>query len=180
MGICKMSIQQAKIIIQEYDLQMDEQSIEIVLELINKYGSAKNVLLEGLKPKYKYLKKLSKLLAMLDEKQEFDKEAEEISTLMHNIHKVVLQDSEAKGEDFMTLLAKLDIRKTFHPNDMQIWVMEYLGGRKFIANINYEEPNYLIRKILNAIEKYKTISNSENLALIQNKTIQAAKPKKIP
>ena len=45
-----MSIKQAKIIIDEYGLSSDEETIEIVLECINKFGSAKNILIEGLKP----------------------------------------------------------------------------------------------------------------------------------
>ena len=51
-----MSIKEANVIIEEYGLSMGENTIEIVLEAINKYGSAKNVLLEGIKPKYQYLK----------------------------------------------------------------------------------------------------------------------------
>jgi len=61
-----MSIKEAKIIIDEYGLSTNEDTIEIVLEVISKFGSARAVLVEGLKPKYQYLKKLSKLLAMLE------------------------------------------------------------------------------------------------------------------
>ena len=103
-----MSIKQAKIIIDEYGLTTDEDSIEIVLEVINKFGNAKNVLIEGLKPEFKYLKKLSKLLAMLDEKQSFNIESEKISILMHDIYRVVLRDSESKGEDFLDLLRRIN------------------------------------------------------------------------
>ena len=44
-----MGIKEAKIIIDEYGLNTDEATIEIVLDAINKFGSAKNVLIEGLK-----------------------------------------------------------------------------------------------------------------------------------
>jgi len=174
-----MSIQQAKIIMQEYDLQTDEETIEIVLEVINKYGSAKNVLLEGLKPKYKYLKKLSKLLAMLDEKVEFDTQAEDILRLMHDIHKVLVKESEEKGESFLKLLAQINIRKTFHPSEMQIWVMEYLGGRRLIGDIQLQEPNQLLRKIKSAIEKYTMIENAQNLGSIQNPSLSNIHTKRI-
>ena len=78
-----MSIKEAKIIIDEYGLNTDEETIEIVLDLINKFGSARNILIEGLKPEYKFLKKLSKLLAMSGVKKTFDTDtdAEDIANL---------------------------------------------------------------------------------------------------
>ena len=163
-----MSIKQAKIIIQEYGLSSDEDSIEIVLDIINKYGSAKNVLIEGLKPQYMYLKKLSKLLAMLDEKQSDDLEAEKIAILLHSIHKVVLKDSLNSSEKFLTLLSRINVRKTFNPTTKELWVMQYLGGRELIANINLEDPNQLNRRILNAISKYDSLPTSNNSLAIEN------------
>jgi len=152
-----MSIKEAKVIIDEYGLTTDEATIEIVLDAINKFGSAKNVLIEGLKPEYKFLKKLSKLLAMLDVKQSFDADCEKIANLMHSIYKVVLKDSITRGEDFTELLSKINVRKSFKVDDMQIWVMQHLGGREFIAKINYQDANLLHRKIKDAIEKYKRL-----------------------
>ncbi len=150
-----MSIKEANIIIDEYGLTPNEHTIEIVLEAINKFGNARNVLLEGLKPEYQYLKKLSKLLAMLDAQPVNETESEVIASLMHDIYKVVSRDSEKRGEDFFELLKKINVRKTFHPTPLQLWVMEYLGGRKLIAEINFQEPNALHRKIQNAIKKYE-------------------------
>ena len=167
-----MSIKQAKIVIDEYGLNTDEDTIEIVLESINKFGNAKNVLIEGLKPEFKYLKKLSKLLAMLDEKQSYDIEAEKIATLLHDIHKVVLKDSEAKGEDFLELLSRINVRKTFNPNDMELWVMQYLGGRDLIAKINLQDPNQLNRRVLNAISKYNRLPDLSDTLNIENKQFQ--------
>ncbi len=173
-----MSIKQAKIIIDEYGLNTDEDSIEIVLETINKFGSAKNVLIEGLKPEFKYLKKLSKLLAMLDEKQSYDLEAEKIATIMHDIHKVVLKDSEAKGEDFLDLLSRINVRETFNPSDMQLWVMQYLGGRDLIAKINLQDANQLQRRILNAISKFNRLPELSDTLAIQNNLFRNIKIKK--
>jgi len=167
-----MSIKQAKIIMDEYGLYGDEDTIEIVLDVINKFGSAKNVMIEGLKPEYKFLKKLSKLLAMLDEKQTYDLEAEKIATLMHDIHKVVLLDSESRGEDFLDLLRKINVRKTFNPNSMELWVMQYLGGRNLIAEINLQDPNQLNRRILNAISKYNMLPEIDTTLAIQNSAFQ--------
>ncbi len=164
-----MSIKEAKVIIDEYGLNTDEDTIEIVLDAINKFGSAKNVILEGLKPQYKYLKKLSKLLAMLDEKQSFDVEAEKIATLMHDIYKVVSLDSRKTGEDFLELLKKINVRKTFNPTDLELWVMNHIGGRELIAKINYQDPNLLNRKILDAIEKYKRFPTSSQDLQIEHK-----------
>lgn len=164
-----MSIKEAKVIIDEYGLTTDEATIEIVLDAINKFGSAKNVLIEGLKPEYKFLKKLSKLLAMLDVKQSFDADSEKIANLMHSIYKVVLKDSIAKGEDFTELLSKINVRKTFEVDEMQVWVMQHLGGREFISKINYQDANLLHRKIKDAIEKYNRLPEpSSNLQIMNN------------
>jgi len=173
-----VSIKQAKIIIDEYGLNRDEDTIEIVLETINKFGNAKNVLIEGLKPEFKYLKKLSKLLAMLDEKQSYDLEAEKIATIMHDIHKVVLRDSEAKGEDFLDLLSRINVRETFNPSDMQLWVMQYLGGRDLIAKINLQDANQLQRRILNAISKFNRLPELSDTLAIENNLFRNIKIKK--
>lgn len=170
-----MSIKQAKIVMDEYGLGSDEDTIEIVLDVINKFGSAKNVMIEGLKPEYKFLKKLSKLLAMLDEKQSYDLEAEAIATLMHDIHKVVLKDSESRGEDFLDLLRRINVRETFKPSDIQLWVMQYLGGRDLIAEINLQEANQLNRRILNAISKYSLLPELTSGLTIQNSSFQDIK-----
>ncbi len=167
-----MSIKEAKIIIDEYGLNTDEDTIEIVLEAIDKFGSAKNTIIEGLKPEYKYLKKLSKLLAMLDEKQTFDIETEEIAVLLHEINKVVSKDSQSKGEDFLELLRRINIRETFKPSKMQLWVMQYLGGRELIAKINLQDANQLNRRILNAIEKYNRLPELSQSLQIENKLFE--------
>ncbi|MEO1954623.1 MAG: hypothetical protein ABGW74_07955 [Campylobacterales bacterium] len=162
-----MSIKEAKIIIDEYDLTTDETTYEIALEAINRFGSAKNVLIEGLKPEYKFLKKLSKLLAILgEEKTSNDDEAEKIATLMHSIYKVVLKDSISRGEDFLELMKKINVRKSFEVSEKQLWVMQYLGGREFIAKINYEDANLLNRKINDALKRYnQLIESSSNLQI---------------
>ena len=165
-----MSIKEANIIIDEYGLTANESTIEIVLESINKFGNARNVLLEGLKPEYQYLKKLSKLLAMLKTKPTYDKDAEAIASLMHNIYKIVSRDSKEKNENFLDLLRRINVRKTFKPSAMEIWVMEYLGGRKFIAEINFQEPNELHRKIENAIKKYEQTPEDSRSLMIENNT----------
>ena len=168
-------MKEAKLIIDEYGLSTDEETFEVVLEVLNKFGTARNVLIEGLKPEYKYLKKLSKLIAMLDEKQSYDLEAEAISNLMHSINHVVTKDSESRGEDFLTLLNKLNIRKTFNPSDMQVWVMNYLGGREFIAQINLQDANQLMRRITNAIEKYERTPELSSSLAIENNAIKNMK-----
>ncbi len=161
-------MKEAKLIIEEYGLSTDEESFEVVLEVINKFGNARNVLIEGLKPEYKYLKKLSKLIAMLDEQQSFDLEAENIFSLMHSINHVVSKDSQSRGEDFFTLMSSLNIKKTFHPTDKQIWVMNYLGGREFISKINLQDANQLIRRIINAIEKYERTPEIQSISAVKN------------
>jgi len=168
-------MKEAKLLIEEYGLSTDEATFEVVLEVIHKFGTARNVLMEGLKPQYQYLKKLSKLLAMLDEKPVYDTQAEEISLLMHSINHVVTKDSEKKGEDFLTLLNVLKIRETFKLTDMQIWVMNYIGGRELIAKINLQEANQLIRRITNAIEKYERSPELTSSLAIENNAIKNMK-----
>ena len=160
-----MSIKEAKVVIDEYGLTTDETTIEVVLEAINKFGSAKNVLIEGLKPEYKFLKKLSKLLAMVGVEKTTDAEAEKIATLMHSIYKVVLKDSISKGEDFNKLMKNINVRKSFEITEKQLWVMQNLGGREFITKINYEDANLLNRKILVALEKYDNLLASSRLQI---------------
>ncbi|EQB34283.1 hypothetical protein M947_11640 [Sulfurimonas hongkongensis] len=166
-----MSIKEAKLIVNEYDLSTDESSFEIVLEALEKFGSARAVLLEGLKPQYKYLKKISKLLAMLDEKPQSDVEAQKISSLMYEIYTTVSNDSKSTGEDIRELMAAINVRKTFNPSDKELWVMNYLGGREFILNITYQEPNALERKIKEAINKYDNLADTPRQETIQNKSI---------
>lgn len=168
-------MKEAKLLIEEYGLSTDEATFEVVLEVIHKFGTARNVLMEGLKPQYQYLKKLSKLLAMLDEKPVYETQAEEISLLMHSINHVVTKDCEKKGEDFLTLLNVLKIRETFKPTDMQIWVMNYIGGRELIAKINLQEANQLIRRITNAIEKYERSPELTSSLAIENNAIKNMK-----
>jgi hypothetical protein len=168
-----MSIKEANIIIDEYGLTANEHTIEIVLEAINKFGNARNVLLEGLKPEYQYLKKLSKLLAMFDTKPTYDRDAEKIASLMHDIYKIVTRDSQESGEDFLDLLKRINVRETFKPSDMELWVMEHLGGRKLIAEINFQEPNELHRKIQNAIKKYEQTPELSTGLMIENSALQS-------
>jgi len=168
-------MKEAKLLIEEYGLSTDEATFEVVLEVINKFGTARNVLIEGLKPEYQYLKKLSKLLAMLDEKPVYDTKAEEISQLMHSINHVVTKDSEEKGEDFLKLLNALNIRETFKLSDMQIWVMNYIGGRELIAKVNLQEANQLLRRIISAIQKYERSPELSSSLAIENNAIKNMK-----
>ena len=162
---------QAKTVLNEFQINVTDESFEYALEAINKFGSAKNVILEGLKPEYKYLTRLSKLLAIIDEKKSFDEESEKISSLMYDIYRTVSKDSESKGEDFMKLLSTINVRKTFNPSDMELWVMNYIGGRKLISKITYQEPNQLQKKILDAIAKYRNLSELSTDLAIENKDI---------
>ena len=115
---------------------------------------------------------------MLDEKQNFDLEAEKIAILLHDIHKVVLKDSQSKGENFLTLLKTINVRKTFNPTAMELWVMQYLGGRELIADINLQDANQLNRRIRNAIEKYKQNPELGSDLLIQNSMMENVKLKR--
>lgn len=149
----------AQLIIDEYSLPTNKDVFEIVLELLEKYGNAKNILIEGIKPKYQYLKKTSKVVAMLSNDEDGysleEMKAEKISLLMHSIYSVVQKDSREKGEAFLDLLNRINIRKTFNPSDEEIWVMQYLGGRSFIGKITLQDSNVLLNRITSAIKRYE-------------------------
>ncbi|WP_455756137.1 hypothetical protein [Sulfurimonas sp.] len=178
-------MKEAKLIIEEYGLNTDEETFEIVLEVLEKFGSARNVIIEGLKPEYKYLKKLSKLVAMLSDKKLYEtteeemitQEAEELSILMHNIYQIVSRDSKDKNEDFSKLMSSINIRKTFNPTNKQLWIMNYLGGREFISKISFQESNKLIRMIISAIEKYKSETDESSTLAIKSNTMGLLKIK---
>ena len=91
---------------------------------------------------------------------------------MHDIHKVVLKDSLSKGEDFLNLLSRINVRETFKPSKMELWVMQYMGGRDLIAKINLQDANQLQRRILNAISKYNRLPDLSDELLIENNSFE--------
>ena len=58
---------------------------------------------------------------------------------------------------------------------MQVWVMNFLGGREFIAKINLQDPNQLIRRITNAIEKYERNPELASTLALENNPIKNMK-----
>ena len=80
----------------------------------------------------------------------------------------MLRDSIEKDEDFTTLLSQINVRKTFEVNDMQLWVMQHLGGRELISKINYQDANTLHKNIKDAIQQYKRLEKLP-IAIIKNK-----------
>ena len=89
------------------------------------------------------------------EKTIVDTRAEDISTLMHSIYHVVSKDSQKSKESYLSLLNKLNIRKTFNPSNLQIWVMEYLGGREFISKIIFEDASLLFAFGTKTIQNFR-------------------------
>jgi len=160
---------QAKTVLTEFQIAMSDDSFEYALEAINKFGNAKNVILEGLKPEYKYLTRLSKLLALINEKESFSDDAETIASLIYAIYKRVSEDSEKMDEDFMSLMTRINIRKTFNPSEMELWVMNHIGGRELISKVTYEDPNLLHKKIVNAIKMYKRLPKPSADLALENK-----------
>ena len=60
---------------------------------------------------------------------------------------------------------------------MELWVMQYLGGRELIAEINLQDANQLNRRIRSAIEKYKQTPELSSEYLIQNGMMKGVKLK---
>lgn len=88
-------------------------------------------------------------------KSDMDLEAEVICSLLHSINKTALHEAEAKGEGYKQIMASMNIRVTFSLSDMQAWVINEIGGRNFIMDINRTEPNSLHRMVLEHLNKYE-------------------------
>lgn len=99
-----------------------------------------------------------------------ESEARVISTLMHDINKIVTQESISKGEDYYRLMMALNVRKSFNLTDKQAYVMNELGGREAIIKINTTEPNTLERKIIQLLVKFDNENAGKTLAVARNMT----------
>jgi len=99
-------------------------------------------------------------------KSDFIAEAKEIVSLMHSINKTALKEAEARGIGYVQFMAGLKIRETFGLSDKQAHVINELGGRKYIMDINTTEPNSLEHKVVEQLEKY---SNRDIKQLGNNK-----------
>lgn len=92
-------------------------------------------------------------------------EARVIATLMHDINKIVLSESESKGEDYFRLMMALNVRKSFQLTDKQAYVMNEIGGREAIIKINTTEPNTLERKIIESLKRYERDNVGKTLSI---------------
>lgn len=94
-----------------------------------------------------------------------ESEACVIATLMHDINKIVIQESISKGEDYYRLMMALNVRKSFHLTDKQAYVLNEIGGRDTIIKINTTEPNTLERRIIESLKRYDRDNVGKTLAV---------------
>jgi len=73
------------------------------------------------------------------------------------------------AQDFSDLLRRINVRETFKPSEMQLWVMQSLGGRDLIAKINFQDPNSLHRMIAKSIQSYKKLKEFPEPFQIESK-----------
>lgn len=95
-------------------------------------------------------------------------EARVIASLMHDINKIVINESQSKGEGYFELMMALNIRKSFQLSDKQSYVMNEIGGREAIMKINITEPNTLERRIIESLKKFEHNNSGKTIALANN------------
>lgn len=86
---------------------------------------------------------------------DIEHEARIIVAILHDINKVITKDSQAKGEDYVKLMAVCNIAVSFNLTQKQVYVMNDIGGRELIMKINETEPNMIERKTVDSIKKYE-------------------------
>lgn len=149
-----MSYAQARELLASLEANDTESNLEAALEVIDIYGTCRNAMIQAVKINYKRKDEL--LYALLGNKAEVDVSpvVKKISTKMHGINRRISDDAEAKGEDYFKLLKAAKIKESFDLDDLEVWVLNDIGGRETISKVNYFEPNSLNTKIENSVKKY--------------------------
>ncbi|MBU0631381.1 hypothetical protein KKA17_01935 [bacterium] len=155
-----------KILADEYGLDTEEYTIELLLELLDKFGSLNNVLKEGLKPEYKFLKKRSKIIAMLGDSL-LDEDSHKIDNFIsycHALNHAISTQAITMAYSYEELLNKLKIKETiskWKESEEEInetdWVLNRLGGKNFIKTIILQEPNQLRKNVKLVFDQYARI-----------------------
>ena len=101
---------------------------------------------------------------------DYEAEASVIATLMHDINKIVIQESEAKGVGYYELMMALNVRKSFQLTEKQAYVMNEIGGREAIMKINTTEPNTLERKIIESLKRFDRDNIGKALSIASSMT----------
>lgn len=108
---------------------------------------------------HSYLNGMDRIIKVAEQfnpKQDHDYEikAKEILKKMHGINRRISDEAEARGEDYFKLLKAAKIKESFDLDDLEVWVLNDIGGRETISKVNYFEPNSLNTKIENSVKKY--------------------------
>ncbi len=146
---------QAKLLLEGLGVSENEETFEMALAAINRFGSYKNVLMESDTEAYAFKKPLVKLIKLSTpavEEDEHAEEAEAVLTLLHRINRTMIELSQSRGEDYRKLMANADLRKMFKLDGRQADILNRVGGRELIMTINQKEPNHMIRAIIAAIK----------------------------
>lgn len=160
------NLNQARLLIEGLGVKENEESLEMSLSAIERFGNYKNALLESSSEPYKFDKAMVKLIKLSnykDEKDEFETQAEEILTLLHVIHKTVVELAQSNNTSEEEAIRVVDIGATFKLNPKQRCVLNKIGGRETILHVTLSEPNTMIRKIVNALELCSKTINSNQM-----------------
>ncbi|NOQ31082.1 MAG: hypothetical protein GQ570_08180 [Helicobacteraceae bacterium] len=144
--------------------------IDEALDVVNIYGSYKDALKEATKIEFKSGTQI--LFTLLEKSEKSSEElilkAKAIVTLMHDIKSVVSKESISLNKSEKDVIKKLNLRESFKLSQEQIYVFNEIGGREFILNILFQEPNSLEQKVVVALEKYRVQSKLESVPSLSN------------
>lgn len=171
-----MSYSQARELMHSIEANDTESNFEVALEVISKYGSCRNAMMQAVKIDYKRRDELLYALLGESESQDVSPIVKELAKKMHSINRQISADAEARGEDYFKLLKAANIREAVDLSDLEVWVLNEIGGREVISRVNRFEPNNLHRILESAVKKYQNriehapMNAIENLANIKRVT----------
>ncbi len=147
-----------------------DDNVQVAMDVLDRFGSYRNAMLEASKIDFK--KKDELLFALLEEVElDYTADVKRISALMHTINRTAVVESEKTGNDYYKLLSNIDIKKTFGLSDMDVFVLNAVGGRKVIMKVNRYEPNQLCRLIEKQVIRFKCRPEEPSDTLIDNRVM---------
>ena len=163
--------EQAELLLQGLNINNEDLATE-AYKAVTMYGGYKRALIEC--GKLSFMNGTMKLLQIIKDNTDYSQEAEELFNIIHSTHKLAMSHSISIGSDYFRELERFNIRKMFKLSDKQVWVLNEIGGREYISQINKKEPNTVVRKLNELLERYsykpknEVITNKKILSLVGN------------
>lgn len=162
------ALKAVQILADEFEVERNEYTIELLMELLETYGSVTMVIKEGLKPEYKFLKKLSKIIALQkdDSDKEYEYKTNRLINYIHELNAAIGNEAVIGKKSYQELLNLLKLKETMQlamkqdTNEMY-WVIVRVGGKALVKNINVQEINPLREKIKAVFEQYNHLSKDK-------------------